>query len=49
MLEGLLRKFKDQKSQLEQEELKAQNAFSEIMGQLRNNKKAAENEVSRQH
>jgi hypothetical protein len=27
--------------------LKAQNAFSEIMGQLHNNKKAASNEVSK--
>jgi DNA repair exonuclease SbcCD ATPase subunit len=47
MLEKLLREFKDKKSELEEEELKAQNAFSEIMGQLHNNKKAASNEVNK--
>jgi hypothetical protein len=47
MLEKLLREFKDKKSELEEEELKAQNAFSQIMGQLHNNKKAASSEVSK--
>merc|ERR1740130_2182038 len=47
MLEKLLREFKDKKTDLEQEEMKAAAAFSEIMGQLHNNKKAAANEVSK--
>jgi len=47
MLEKLLREFKDKKTELEQEEMKADAAFSEIMGQLHNNKKAASNEVSK--
>jgi uncharacterized protein YoxC len=47
MLEKLLREFKDKKTELEQEEMRADAAFSEIMGQLHNNKKAAANEVSK--
>jgi len=47
MLEKLLREFKDKKTELEQEEQKAMMAFNEIMGQLHNNIKAAENEISK--